>query len=285
MPARWGAPLSAFILDATHDAFGLAGWRWLFILEGLPACVLGIVVLVLLPDSPASAPWLDAQEKQAIQARLAADQAEHAAVARHALWPALTDARVIVLGLVYLGLVIGLYGVGLWLPQIMQGMGYATQQIGFILIIPYGLSAVAMLAWGRHSDRSGERIFHVAGAALVGAIGLIASVHAGNHLLALAAITLGSMGIYAALGPFWTVPPLFLRGTAAAAGIALINSIGNLGGFFGPYLVGWIKQTSGRFEAGFEALAAALLAAAILTIALGRMLAARRASAKRGAEG
>lgn len=267
-----GAPVSALILDATHGTHGLAGWQWLFLIEGLPACALGLVVLALLPDGPQSASWLTAEEKAAIATRLAADQADHAPVARHALWPALRDARVLLLGLIYLGIVVGLYGVGLWLPQIIQSLGYTTREIGFILIVPYALSALAMIAFGRNSDRTGERILHVAGGALLGAVGVLASVYAGNQMLAIGAIAVACIGIYGALAPFWTVPPLFLQGTAAAAGIALINSIGNLGGFIGPYLVGWIKQTTGRFEAGFEVLAAILFLAALLTLILGRAL-------------
>ncbi len=274
-----GSPISALILDMTHGAHGLAGWQWLFIIEGLPACALGLVVLALLPDGPQAASWLTDAEKAAITARLAADQADQAAVARHALWPALRDARVLLLGVIYLGIVVGLYGVGLWLPQIIQSLGYTTREIGLILIVPYALSALAMIAFGRSSDRTGERILHVAGGALLGAVGVLASVYAGSQILAIAAIALACIGIYGALGPFWTVPPLFLRGTAAAAGIALINSIGNLGGFIGPYLVGWIKQTTGRFEAGFEVLAAILFLAALLTLALGRAL-PRRAPRK-----
>ncbi|OYW97118.1 MAG: hypothetical protein B7Z15_23715, partial [Rhizobiales bacterium 32-66-8] len=151
-----GSPVSALVLQ-THGFLGLAGWQWLFILEGLPACLLGVAVLVLLPDGPKTAPWLDADEKRAISDRLAADAALHSASTRHALWPALKDARVLLLGLVYFGLVVGLYGIGLWLPQMIQAMGYTPGQIGMILIVPYGFSAIAMLVWGRHSDQSGER--------------------------------------------------------------------------------------------------------------------------------
>ncbi|MQT13196.1 MFS transporter [Segnochrobactrum spirostomi] len=276
-----GAPVSALLLE-THGFLGFAGWQWLFLLEGAPACLLGIAVLLWLPDGPQAAPWLTGEERAAIATRLDADHAIETSLARHALWPALTDARVIVLGLVYFGLVVGLYGIGLWLPQIMQGMGYSTRQIGLILIIPYGLSAVAMLAWGRHSDARGERILHVAGAAVLAAIGLVASVHTDSPALAIAAVTVAAIGIYGALGPFWAVPPLFLRGTAAAAGIALINSIGNLGGFVGPYLVGWIKQTTGRYSAGFEVLAIIVFAAAVLALMLRRMLKAGGSAARSG---
>ena len=266
-----GSPLSALIMQ-TDGMLGLAGWQWLFILEGIPATLLGFAVLFLLPNGPGQARWLSEEEKQTIATRLAADHAQHDPAARHSLWPALRDARVLMLGVIYFGLVVGLYGIGLWLPQIVRAMGYSVQQFGLILILPYGLSALAMLVWGRHSDTSGERVLHVAGAALLGAAGLLASVHAPSNALAIAAVTCASMGIYAALAPFWAIPPLFLRGTAAAAGIALINAIGNLGGFVGPYAVGVIKQHTDRFSAGFEMLAVVVFIAAALTLVLRAML-------------
>ncbi|WP_332118381.1 MFS transporter [Azorhizobium caulinodans] len=266
-----GSPLSALIMKS-HGFGGLAGWQWLFIIEGLPAVLLGLVVLVLLPDGPADARWLTAREQQVIAGRLAKDNAAGDATTRHALWPALRDGRVLLLGLVYFGLVVGLYGIGLWLPQIIRDMGYGVEQVGLLLVLPYALSAVAMLAWGRHSDRSGERILHVAGAAFLGAAGLLASVHVPTPLLAIGAVTCASVGIYAALGPFWSVPPLFLRGTAAAAGIALINAVGNLGGFAGPYAVGFIKQHTDRFTAAFELLAAVVLLSGLLALVLRALL-------------
>ncbi len=277
-----GAPLSGMVLQ-THGFLGLAGWQWLFLIEGIPACLLGIVVLIFLPDGPQQARWLSGAEKQAIAARLAADAATGDPSTRHAMGPALRDPRVIGLGLIYFGLVMGLYGVGLWLPQMVQARGYAPGAIGWILVLPYALSAVAMLAWGRHSDRTGERVWHVAGPLLLGGVGLVASIHAGSDLLALGAITVASMGIYATLGPFWTLPPLFLRGTAAAAGIALINAIGNLGGVAGPYVVGLLRQASGGYGSGLEVLALALLLAGVLALALGRVLVRRPAG--RDAEG
>ncbi|MBB6310011.1 MFS transporter [Xanthobacter tagetidis] len=266
-----GAPLSAFIMES-HGLLGLAGWQWLFIVEGLPAVLLAFAVLVLLPNGPGEVRWLTAQEKRTIAVRLAADHAGHDGAAHHALWPALRDRRVLMLCLIYFGLVVGLYGIGLWLPQIVREMGYSVRQVGYVLIVPYALSALAMLAWGRHSDATGERVLHVAAAGFLGAAGLVASVHAPTHLLAIAAVTCASVGLYAALAPFWSVPPLFLRGTAAAAGIALINSVGNLGGFVGPYAVGFIKQHTDRFTAGFELLAAVVCAAALLTLMLRAML-------------
>ncbi|MEP9349979.1 MFS transporter [Xanthobacter sp. KR7-225] len=266
-----GAPLSALIMES-HGLLGLAGWQWLFIIEGLPAVLLAFAVLVLLPNGPADARWLDAGEKRTIAAHLAADHAGPDAATHHGPWPALRDKRVLMLGLIYFGLVVGLYGIGLWLPQIIRAMGYSVREVGVVLIVPYALSALAMLAWGRHSDATSERVLHVAGAAFLGAAGLAASVHAPSHMLAIAAVTCASVGIYAALAPFWSVPPLFLRGTAAAAGIALINSVGNLGGFVGPYAVGFIKQHTDRFSAGFELLAAVVGAAGLLTLLLRALL-------------
>ncbi|MCX5512146.1 MFS transporter [Kaistia algarum] len=273
-----GSPLSALVMQ-THGFLGLAGWQWLFILEGIPACVLGFVVWFHLPDGPQTARWLTPAERQAIATRLAADHPSEAGATHHALWPALSDPRVLLMGLIYFGIVVGLYGIGLWLPQVIQAMGYSTGQIGLVLIVPYGLSALAMLAWGRHSDWTKERSLHVAASAFLAAAGLLASVHAPSPLLAIAAVTVASIGIYSALGPFWSVPPLFLRGTAAAAGIALINSIGNLGGFVGPYLVGWIKGQTGGFTAGFEALAAAVAIAGVLTLVLRAMVRRRPGAA------
>lgn len=274
-----GAPLSALIMES-HGFLGLAGWQWLFIVEGLPAVLLAGAVLVLLPNGPADARWLSTAERRTIAARLAADHAGPDAATHHSLWPALRDRRVILLCLIYFGLVVGLYGIGLWLPQIIRGMGYSVQEVGLLLVVPYAVSALAMLAWGRHSDATGERVLHVAGAAVLGAAGLVASVHAPSHLLAMAAVTCASVGLYAALAPFWSVPPLFLHGTAAAAGIALINSVGNLGGFVGPYAVGFVKQHTDRFTAGFELLAAVVCAAALLTLVLRALL--RRRPQPRG---
>jgi len=273
-----GAPVSALILE-THGLLGLAGWQWLFLVEGIPACILGIVVFFVLPDGPQDAKWLEPDEKRAIAERLAADHAIHDETSRDGLWPALRDPRVLLLGLIYFGLVVGLYGIGLWLPQIIRAMGYSTGEVGLILVIPYGLAAIGMLLWGRHSDHSGERTLHVVASAAIGALGLVASVHAGSNVLAIAAVTVAAVGIYSALGPFWAIPPLFLRGTAAAAGIALINSIGNLGGFVGPFLVGWTREATGSFSAGFEALAGMVAAAGLLTLALRAMLRRRKIAA------
>jgi MFS transporter, ACS family, tartrate transporter len=262
-----GAPLSGMIVSI-DSALGFKGWQWLFILEGVPSILLGFVVLGLLPNGPADARWLNGEERRLIQDRLAEDRQTEPPHTLNALSAALRDGRVIVLSLVYLGVVMGLYGVSLWLPQIVKAMGYTDRQVGYLLAIPYAISAGAMLLWGRHSDAKGERVWHVASAAALAAFGLVLSVVVTSPLLSLCGLGLASIGIYATLGPFWPIPSRFLRGTAAAGGIALINAIGNLGGFVGPYLVGWVKEVTGNFSIAMAVLAATAAIAAILVLFL-----------------
>jgi ACS family tartrate transporter-like MFS transporter len=276
-----GAPVSG-LLVGIDDVLGFKGWQWLFILEGIPSCVLGLAVLGLLPDGPARATWLTPQERTTIQAELDKDRALDSDRTHHALWPALVDRRVILLGLIYFGIVIGLYGIGLWLPQIIKAMGFSNAQVGFITAIPYAVSAGAMMLWGRHSDVRGERIWHVALPAAASAVGFAGSVYLELPVIALCCLGVATVGIYATLGPFWAMPSMFLRGTAAAGGIALINSVGNLGGFAGPYLVGWIKDSTGSYSAGMALLACGLASATVLVLMLGRLeTAALRAEAAR----
>jgi ACS family tartrate transporter-like MFS transporter len=276
-----GAPVSG-LLVGIDDVLGFKGWQWLFILEGIPSCVLGLAVLGLLPDGPARATWLTPQERTTIRAELDKDRALDSDRTHHALWPALVDRRVILLGLIYFGIVIGLYGIGLWLPQIIKAMGFSNAQVGFITAIPYAVSAGAMMLWGRHSDVRGERIWHVALPAAASAVGFAGSVYLELPVIALCCLGVATVGIYATLGPFWAMPSMFLRGTAAAGGIALINSVGNLGGFAGPYLVGWIKDSTGSYSAGMALLACGLASATVLVLMLGKLeTAALRAEAAR----
>jgi ACS family tartrate transporter-like MFS transporter len=262
-----GAPISG-VLVSINEAMGLKGWQWLFILEGAPSILLGFAVLRFLPNGPATASWLSPSERQLIQDGLAADREPPRT--ERALWAALKDGRVLVLSIVYLGIVMGLYGVGLWLPQIVKAMGHTDRQVGYLLFIPYAVSAAAMLVWGRHSDAKGERVWHVALAAGLAAVGLVGSVLFPAPVTSLIALGVASIGIYATLGPFWPIPSRFLRGTAAAGGIALINAIGNLGGFAGPYLVGWVRETTGSFNIAMLVLALAAAIAALLVLTLKR---------------
>lgn len=264
-----GAPVSGALLGLENLA-GLHGWQWLFLIEGAPSCLLAFAILFLLPDRPAKASWLSEEEKQTIETRLAAEPARD----HHALMPMLADPRVWLLAIPDFGIVIALYGVGLWLPQIVKAMGFTNLETGFVVAIPYVASIIGMVAVGYSSDRSGERIGHIAFPALAAAGGLIAAAMLGNSIAALLALTVAAVGIYAALSVFWTLPPSFLGGTAAAGGIALINSISNLGGFFGPTLMGELKQMTGGYSAGMLVLAGGLvIAAGLVTLIGGRALA------------
>jgi MFS transporter, ACS family, tartrate transporter len=264
-----GSPLSAFILANMGGLQDLKGWQWLFIIEATPAIILGAVTYFYLTDKPADASWLTPDERQRVTQRLAAEKASREAVRKYSVRQALTNPRVLGLALVYFGIVTGLYGLGFWLPQIVKAFGLSTSMIGWVVAIPYVFSAIIMVPWSRHSDHTGERVWHVAAAAFIGGAGLIAGAYLGDPVLAMVALTLGSIGTFAALPTFWTLPTALLTGTAAAAGIALINSIGNLGGFAGPYLVGWIRETFKDPALATASLGGFMILAGIITVALG----------------
>ena len=258
-----GAPVSGLILDF---ATGLKGWQWLFVLEGIPSVLLGFGVLWLLPDGPATAPWLTQDEKQLITARLAAEPKGQL----HGFWEMLTDKRIWIFIIPDFSIVIGLYGLGLWMPLMINGLGFSNVETGLLVALPYVIAMVAMVLAGLSSDRSGERVFHVAGSALLGALGLAAAAFVTSPLLLILSFCLASIGIYSALAVFWTLPTAILRGMAAAGGLALLNSFANLGGYFGPTLMGWAKQQSGSYSFGLEVLAGFLCLAAISVILIGR---------------
>ena len=262
-----GAPLSGLILG-TDGLLGLHGWQWLFILEALPALLLGIAVFFYLPDGPASARFLSARERQIIASELAAEP--HANERVHGVAAALSDARVFLLCAVYFGIVVGLYGIGYWLPQIVQGMGFSNFEVGLIVALPYAAAGLAQWVWGRHSDATNERVWHVMWPSLVSGCAFALSAVLQSPLLVLLALAVAAIGICSTIAPFWAMPPLFLSGRGAAAGIAIINAVGNLGGFLGPYAVGWAKQVTGDYAGGMLILAASLITAAVLVLGMGR---------------
>jgi MFS transporter, ACS family, tartrate transporter len=263
-----GSPLSGLILRM-HGMAGVAGWKWLFLIEGVPAIALAFAVLVWLPDGPKDARWLTADEREAVAARLA----QEPPAVHHRLGPTLADPRVWLLSLAYFGIVLSLYGLSFWLPQIVHQMGFSSLQTGLVVAVPYVLAAAAMVLWGRRSDRRGERIAHFVRPALLAAAGFAAAACASGQGAIFAALTLATVGIYACFGPFWTVPAEYLRGPAAAGGIALINSIGNLGGFAGPWILGLVKQATGAYAAGLGLFAAVAVAAALIMVLSRRLLA------------
>lgn len=260
-----GAPLSGAILDRLHGAWGWQGWQWLFLLEGAPSVVLGFVVLAVLPDRPDDVSWLTAEEKRALAHHLAA--AQPAERTSHSLRDALGDGRVWLLSCIYFILAMGLYGLTLWVPQIIKDVvGGSATRVGLVCAIPYVSAALGMVAWARYTDRTGRYRRNLTLSLIVAAAGTGAAALLLGYgpIPTLIALSVGIMGLFSSFGPFWAVPGAFLRGAAAAGGIAVINSFGNLGGFASPPIVGKIKQLTGSFSGGVAMIAAALLLAAVL---------------------
>lgn len=263
-----GSPISGALLDL-NGLGGLAGWQWLFLLEAMPAVLMGFVVLLVLPNRPQDARWLSPAQKNWIQSRLAEDIAAPIHAPRHGLAQILSSGRVWLLCLLYFLLNVGGYGYELWLPSIIKGFSTTSSFVlGVINAIPYFAAGVVMLLVARFSDSTGERRGAVAVAAVSSAIGFALSAYFKNPYLAMAALTLAFIGIKSTIAPFWAMTTAFLGGTAAAAGIAFINSVGNLGGFAGPYLVGVIKEQTGSNVAALLLLGVALLGMALFTLVL-----------------
>ena len=259
-----GGPLGGFLLEL-DGALGVAGWQWLFLVEGIPAVIVGILVLRILADRPSDAAWLTAEEKRIATAVLEAEKRDRP----HAhLWAALRDPRVLILALVQFGFTLGSYGVGIFLPQIIKGYGSSNLIVGLISAIPYIFASLAMLAWAAHVDRSGRKIFNLAVACALSAAGLVFAIVSGSLIVALIGLTIALVGVTSARAIFWTIPTRFLTGLAAAGGLAFINSIGTLGGFAGPYMMGWLKDFTGSFTAGLLAMAGLLVVTTLLTVSL-----------------
>jgi ACS family tartrate transporter-like MFS transporter len=265
-----GGPLAGALLGL-DGRLGLEGWQWLFLLEGLPAVVLGVVVLKVLPDSPATANWLTPAERHAIAAPLAAEHRETATRHGIGIGRALLHPTVLLLGFSLFACQCGSYGLNLWIPQIVKGLsGQSDLIVGFISAVPYLGAAAGMVLIGRSSDRSGERFWHVALPSLVGAAGFVASAYLDTPVPGMLALTIAAIGDLGSRGPFWSLPPQFLTGSALAAGIAVINMLGSLGGFVGPYAVGFVKNATGSFRGGMLFLAGLLVASAVATLWLRR---------------
>lgn len=252
-----GAPLSAWLLGL--EMHGLHGWQWMYLLEAVPTFLLGVLALWGLPDSPARARWLTAREKEVALQTLALEPRPEV----HGLGEMFKDWRVWALIVPDFCIVFGIYSLGLWMPQMLKQMGYTTVQIGWLVMIPYLFSLLVLWAIAVWSDRTGKRAMAFILSAIVASGGFAVAALGSSDAVVIAGFCLASGGVYSGLATFWSVPPLFLGGTAAAAAFAMINSFGNLSGFFGPAMMGWLRQTTGDYKAGLWACVAVPLIAAV----------------------
>src|SRR5262249_51068822 len=249
-----GAPISGLLLGL-DGVMGLKGWQWLFILEGIPSVLLGIVTWFYLTDRPEKANWLSVEQKTWLKTRLDSELAAKQAVEHLSLAEALTSPKVLALSAIYFGFVASLYGMQFWLPQIVKAFGLTNAQTGFVTAIPYAFGTLAMILWARHSDATRERVFHVGAPLLLTALALGVSSYITDPTMTMVVLTVAAIGVFCTFAVFWTLPTAWLSGTAAAGAIALINSIGNLAGFGGPYLIGWVKESTGSPSTGLLVLA------------------------------
>jgi MFS family permease len=259
-----GGALSGALLQL-DGLLGLSGWKWLFILEGLPVALLGLVVLTVLTERPEDATWLTGEEKRIIRERVSGEARHHEV---RQLLPALRDPRVLILGAVQFGFLVGSYGVGIWLPQIIKLGRLSDLEVGFVTSGVYAVASASMILWANHVDRGGNKVINLALSCALGGVGLLGAIATRNFWTSLVWLTLSLAGINAARGIFFTIPMRFLTGIALAGGIAFINSIGTAGGFVGPSVVGWLTDQTGSFTAGLAFMSVFLIASAALAWSL-----------------
>ncbi|MBF7143589.1 MULTISPECIES: MFS transporter [Pseudomonas] len=259
-----GGPLSAVMLEM-NGIWGVTGWQWLLVLQGLPACVIGLVCLKMLADKPADAHWLTAREREALQSAI---DAEHESKGTHSFRQSISDVRVWLLAAILFSYIIGILGIGVWLPQILKTHSLTTTQIGWVSAIPYLIASIAMLLWAKILARKRRYILHLAITCATGAAGFICSVVYSDLIPALIGLTVALIGLSSVRTCFYSIPATFLSKQAAAGGIAFINAVGSLGGLVGPYAVGVLKDVTHSFNAGLIGMAAMLCLATVLTLIL-----------------
>ena len=266
-----GSPVSGALMEM-NGRLGLHGWQWLFLAEGVPAIVLGLVTFRFLTDRPANAAWLEPDEREWLTRAIAEEQAAIRDPRGYSMVRGLMDWKVLALALAYFGTSAGLYTIGFWAPLIVKGFGYSTFAIGLLVAIPNLVAVVGMVLWSRNSDRTGERYWHAAIACVIAAVGMAMAARAGGSVVvALAGLSLTAFGVSAAKPPLWCLPTMFFGGTAAAASIGLINSLGTLGGFVGPYMIGANSGGVGDFSRGLYLVGGTLIVSAV-TILLMRLV-------------
>jgi MFS transporter, ACS family, tartrate transporter len=259
-----GGPLSGLLLQL-DGMYGLRGWQWLFIAEGLPAVLLAFVTYFYLTARPANARWLQEDERLWLERTLRDEGEKTEARRKFSLGAALVNWRVLVLGFLYIGMNMGLSGINNWMPTIIKSLGTLSNlQVTSITAIPWICAAVAAILWGRRSDRRNERYVNLAIPLIVGAAGFAASAYVSSPLLGIVCLSVAVMGVIAGYTVFWVVPGTFLTGVAAAGGIALVNSMGNIGGFIAPFAIGWLRQETGSFSQALLVLACGMAAAGVI---------------------
>jgi len=272
-----GSPVSGALMQL-NGLLGLQGWQWLFVVEGVPALLLGFITLRFLTDRPADATWLTADERDWLSSAIQEEQSAVRGSRIHSAWRALADWGVLALSLAYFGTSAGLYTIGFWAPMIVKSLGFSVLKVSLLVAIPNFIAVVGMIVWSRNSDRTGERYWHAAIACLLAAIGMAVVARFGSSaFLAIAGLSLTAFGVSAAKPPLWSLPTMFFTGTAAAASIGLINSLGTLGGFVGPYLIGSTNTSGGNFTRGLYLVGGTLIVSAV-TIVILRVAVRRQAS-------
>jgi ACS family tartrate transporter-like MFS transporter len=261
-----GAPLSTSIIVGFEGFWGLAGWKWMFIAEAIPTVLVGFVFFFLVTDRPQQAHWLSDGERTWLITTLDEERRLIEAKRKVSLWQSFWEPRVLVLALNYFGIVTASLGLLLFLPQMVKQLGLTTMQVGWVTMIPYAFGALSMVLWGWISDRMGERRWNLFVACMVAALGLVIAGLTISTPWAVVGMTIATIGLYGTKGPFWTLPSMILTGSAAASGVAWINSVGNLGGFFGPTAVGWVKTLTGSYASGLYLLAGLAVLSAVTTI-------------------
>lgn len=264
----FGSPLSGWLLDM-HGILGLKNWQFLLVAEAIPAVLLGIACLFVMVDTPAKARWLSEREKTWLQNKLSSEQASISASHGNTLRGALTNPKVFVLAAINFCCIVGSIGIGIWMPQIIKSLGMENSTVGLIAALPYVLGAISMTIWARLANRSKHRLPYVVGALAFAAISLVAAALIDQPVLKIASLALAVASILSFQATFWAIPSSFLTGRAAAGGLALIVSIGNLGGFVGPFMIGLIKDTTQSYSGPFYAVASILMLGTCLMLWLG----------------
>jgi MFS transporter, ACS family, tartrate transporter len=263
-----GAPLSSMLLYL-DGGLGLRGWQWIFIIEAVPAIILSVVVYFFLTEEPSEAKWLAADERTWLVARQENERAHREAIESHSVFQALTNLKVLALGVVGISIAYSIYGLAYFLPQVVKAFGVTNMQTGLITAIPFAIGTVGMIWYGRRSDRLLERRSHTVVALLLTGLGIAAAAVIDDPYIKMAWLCIAGFGAFAVLPSFWAIPTAFLSGAAAAAGIAFINSIANIAGFVGPMIIGYIKDATGSFSGGFLVIAGVSLVAGIVLLCTG----------------